>query len=43
MDAQWHLQQRMRLGFWNVYGTPEVAIPASKEKLDPFAHVSRIR
>ena len=31
------------LRFWNVFGTPEVAKPAPKAKLEPFAHVSRIR
>ena len=30
------------LRFWNVFGTPEVAKPAPKEKLEPFADVSRI-
>ncbi|KAM4102244.1 hypothetical protein ACB094_05G209300 [Castanea mollissima] len=31
------------LRFWNVFGTPEAAKPAPKAKLEPFAHVSRIR
>ncbi|KAJ9184612.1 hypothetical protein P3X46_004322 [Hevea brasiliensis] len=31
------------LRFWNVFGDPEVAKPASKANPEPFAHVSRIR
>lgn len=31
------------LRFWNVFGVPEVAKPASKAKPEPFAHLNRIR
>ncbi|KAK6263678.1 hypothetical protein SCA6_019112 [Theobroma cacao] len=32
-----------RLQFWNVFGTPEVAISAAKLEPEPFANISRIR
>lgn len=31
------------LQFWNVFGNPEVAIPAHKASPEPFAYVNRIR
>ncbi|XP_027350661.1 cell division cycle 20.2, cofactor of APC complex-like [Abrus precatorius] len=31
------------LRFWNVFGTPEATKPAPKYKIEPFAHVNRIR
>lgn len=31
------------LRFWNVFGTPEIAKPASKTTTEPFAHLNRIR
>lgn len=30
------------MGFWNVFGVPEVAKPAPKANPEPFAHLNRI-